>query len=498
MEKNLLDNNNTKHLPILKTKCQLNKIITESNGSPDYLAINIYYDTLRSWHVPHKIRLSDGTITYVTKLKTKGIYISYKDLQNIHSCSTETLRRKLVKLENLGLIQRSFKHRDTVTTKSYNQLIVYVWKENPHFINEFGVSKNKISKLTPQTNHLYIQDKYNVIFDKAASIQPRCQQLNTVGGIHTLEDTKKLISSFSNEKDRSIKSNFSINKFSKKLSDFYPLSTNDWGVLKKLSGRDFTLNAMNEILLSMSKRLKNRIFHSKNTFIHYMGKALKYEMRDAVKTATTNFKINANKTTKEQDRNKKEQYLSELEYSLQVGPQWHFRKKIASVLDTDKAYEILTAFKDSSMEGDKFILRLNKNVVLSQLDKEIILSQAKASHECFEDGEYKTIQSLEVIQPEILSRKTGYNWNSKRTENMLPQNVWGRVRKLFIDHVGQEGHGIDHNWLSRFEPQINDRTKQIKLKAPSELFKNWVESNYGHTLARLANSLGFRLVEYKL
>ena len=37
----------------LVNKEQLNTIITNNNGTPDYLAINIYYDTLRSWYNPN-------------------------------------------------------------------------------------------------------------------------------------------------------------------------------------------------------------------------------------------------------------------------------------------------------------------------------------------------------------------------------------------------------------------------------------------------------------
>lgn len=146
----------------LKTKSQLNKIITNSDGSPDYLAINIYYDTLRSWYTPNKLKTSDGKILEVAKLKTKGIYLSYKELAKAHGCSTETIRKKLVKLEKLGLIQRSYRHKETVTTKSYNQLIVYVWKQTPYFYNKQGIEQSEITELKPQTNHQYITEKYNI------------------------------------------------------------------------------------------------------------------------------------------------------------------------------------------------------------------------------------------------------------------------------------------------------------------------------------------------
>jgi hypothetical protein len=69
----------------LKTKSQVHNIITNDNGSPDYLAINIYYDTLRSWYTPNKLKTPDGKILEVAKLKTKGIYLNYDKLAGVLS-----------------------------------------------------------------------------------------------------------------------------------------------------------------------------------------------------------------------------------------------------------------------------------------------------------------------------------------------------------------------------------------------------------------------------
>ena len=77
------------------------------------------------------------------------------------------------------------------------------------------------------------------------------------------------------------------------LKHHYPLNKEDGSKLQSLSERDFSLNAMNEILLSMSKRRDNR-FCSKAQFMAYFGKCLRFEMRDAVKTSNDNFRIKAN------------------------------------------------------------------------------------------------------------------------------------------------------------------------------------------------------------
>jgi hypothetical protein len=88
------------------------------------------------------------------------------------------------------------------------------------------------------------------------------------------------------------------------LKHHYPLIKEDCTKLQSLSGRDFTLNAMNEILLSMSKRRDNR-FCSKAQFMAYFGKCLRFEMRDAVKTSNDNFRIKANIPKEEAPRKTK-------------------------------------------------------------------------------------------------------------------------------------------------------------------------------------------------
>ena len=84
-------------IPKLINKEQLNTIITNKDGSHDYLAINIYYDTLRSWYNPKIGYHKDGNIFHINKLKTQGVYLNYKRLAEIHGCSKETVRQKIVK-----------------------------------------------------------------------------------------------------------------------------------------------------------------------------------------------------------------------------------------------------------------------------------------------------------------------------------------------------------------------------------------------------------------
>jgi len=487
-------------VPELRTKSQLNKIIVGTSSKPDHLAINIYWDTLRSWYNPNKTYRKDGNVLHIKKLKTKGIYLKYLKLSDIHGVSKETIRKKIVKLEQLGLINRSFQHKETVTTNSYNQLIIYVWRNTPYFFNTLGIDKEEITSLNPQTNHNHIATKYNIVFGTQAL---QNQAFAVDEGIQRLEDTKELKKPFSKEKDRSIKSNFCKNFVEEKtqtklslgevpksrvLQDFYPLNKEDCNELQILSGRDFSLNAMNEILRDMSKRLTDRVFNSRKGFLSYMSKALRYEMRDAVKTSNESFKIKANLSFEEGRAEEIENYLTEIEYSTQVSPEWHLKKKLACVLESAKAYNFLKAYRSMAVEDGIAKIHLHEAVQLSQLELEQVLSQVKATHERFEKGEHNQIQKIELIMPRVSNKNQKAN---KITQSQqLPNTLWGRVRSSLI---GVYGEAIDVSWFSKIEATEGIEEKEINLKAPSEFFKDWIQRNYEQAIEQTAQTMGISI-----
>ena len=147
----LIPNDSKPKLSTLVRKEQLNSIITNKDGSPDLLAINIYWDSLRSWYNPLKQYQADGNVVSIKKLKTQGVYASAEQLSKTHGVSKRSTTRKLAKLELLGLSQRSFRHKQTATNKSYNQRCIYVLKNTPYFFNPHGIDREEIKKITPQT-----------------------------------------------------------------------------------------------------------------------------------------------------------------------------------------------------------------------------------------------------------------------------------------------------------------------------------------------------------
>ena len=102
----------------------------------------------------------------------------------------------------------------------------------------------------------------------------------------------------------------------------------------------------------------------KKGFMSYMSKVYQHEMRDAVKVSDESFKIKNNQSQTEQEVTHQEKYLSKIESSLEVFPEWHFKKRLASVLPRTQAYNLLKSFNNLKIElGEVCRIILNQFIV---------------------------------------------------------------------------------------------------------------------------------------
>ena len=278
------------------------------------------------------------------------------------------------------------------------------------------------------------------------------------------------------------------------LGYHYPLTKGDGDKLQSLSGRDFSLNAMNEILLDMSKRLDNK-FCSKAQFMAYFGKCLRFEMRDSVKTGNDNFRIKANVTPinqKKIDKTKQiEQYLSEIEQAAitHVCPENQLKARIANVLESLKAYALLSNIKDLQFTGSIARIYLRADCNLSGYEKDVVLSQVQSIYSKYEVN----IESVEYLVENACRQVQGYDEvRTKETPVMptLQQGVWGDISRQLIEIYGIH---IYNNWFSNLTPVINEQNKTIELKAPNSFVKQWIETNYRDTIQETLKKLEFDL-----
>lgn len=281
------------------------------------------------------------------------------------------------------------------------------------------------------------------------------------------------------------------------LKHHYPLTKEDGSKLQSLSGRDFSLNAMNEILLDMSKRLDNR-FCSKAQFMAYFGKCLRFEMRDSVKTGNDNFRIKANVTSTEQTEITKakqiEQYLAQVEQRAisHVCPENQLKARIANVLEPIRSYELLSNIKDLAVIGGIAKIHLRTECELSQYEKDVVLSQVKSIYSTPE----LDIESVEYVV------ENGYKPTNVKSEvwtkatvatQILQQGIWGDICCKLIE---TSGIYVYNNWISKLVPIIDEEARTIELKAPNSFILQWIETHYGEGIINIIKKLGLELKEF--
>jgi hypothetical protein len=287
---------------------------------------------------------------------------------------------------------------------------------------------------------------------------------------------------------------FNQYKEPKDLKHHYPLTKEDCIKLQRLSGRDFSLNAMNEILLDMSKRLDNR-FCSKAQFMAYFSKCLRFEKRDAVKTGNDNFYIKANVTPITQRKidkeNQIEQYLAEVEQIAitHVCPENQLKARIANVLEPLRSYELLSNIKDFEVVGSTARIYLRAECQLNRYETNLVLSQFKSIY----SGLEVDIESVEYLVENACWQVNGYNEvRTKATvaTQTLQQGIWGDICRHLIETFGIH---VYNNWFSKLTPVIDEQNRTIELKSPNSFVKQWIETNYGDTIQEISKNLRFDL-----
>jgi hypothetical protein len=279
------------------------------------------------------------------------------------------------------------------------------------------------------------------------------------------------------------------------LKYHYPLTKEDASRLQSLSGRDFSLNAMNEILLDMSKRLDNR-FCSKAQFMAYFGKCLRFEMRDAVKTGNDNFYIKANVTPINQKEISKEkqvqQYLAEVEQKaiIHVCPENQLKARIANVLEPLRSYELLSNIKDFAVVGAIARIYLRAEYQLNRYETNLVLSQFKSIYSALEVD----IESVEYVVENVCKQVNSYDEVQTKSTPVMPtlqQGIWGDICRKLIETSGIH---VYNNWFSKLVPIIDEEARTIELQAPNSFVKQWIETNYEDIIEKIGETLGLKFV----
>ena len=183
----------------------------------------------------------------------------------------------------------------------------------------------------------------------------------------------------------------------KNLKDHYPLSQEDCWKLQKRSGKAYNLNAMNEILLDLSRKPKTQghSFISKAKFMAYMTDVYSEEERDIDKANQAGFKIMKRRPNAEVEEivtlNQRETYLNQVENAgiHKRCDYTQFRARIAGNFPINLGYDLLKNMIDVKKHDTIFEVVMHKTVELTDHYKKLIINHAKGI------GGYAGVDKLE-------------------------------------------------------------------------------------------------------
>jgi hypothetical protein len=418
-------------------------------------------------------------IKYYRLFKNNGVFFSYHYHFQLHPAI----------LNELGLAG----HKDI---KSMAQFFVLSYINNKEAFNKSNRSKNVQAH---ESNLL----KNSVSLDPAENIKQKAHSKVIPLKPKPISNKRKKPT---NAKIKANKAKVSVQKETKaqvvrpvfygkpkSLSDMHLLLDQSiFDELRSKSGREFSNNFIAQRVLAMSKKpkLDSRNFKTRNGFISYMACVLRNEQHDAVKTGSVDFRLLANITAADRAYQEQERFLTEIENSRTVTPEWHFKKKLVSVLDRSTAYVLLQSYKFLEVSEETLTIHLAKPMKLTELEKDIILDQAKATHERMKGDAIEIIEAVEFIMPE---QETYANQiNQPQQELVLPQGIWGGICKKLIAEFGID---IYKNWFSKLSANVDEVANTIELKASSSMVQEWVNNNYGESLAVMFVGAGLKFNE---
>ena len=341
-----------------------------------------------------------ANINNIIKVSHKGLaYLSHAELSNL---TGNNKRQNNIMRKNLSHILRSkWKKKVKIDGVVMSKVIIFKYTTNGEVIlNNPSEYYEKVKAGTRVPISIYkdekdIKDRSSVQAHESNFLQ---NSKKVIVKKAVLANTRKKTTN-QERKARIYTPKFKQYDKPKSLSEHYPLTNEECSELQNSSGREFTINAMNEILLDMSRKPKEsrHEFPSKAAFMAYMSKVYRYEGRDAVKTANSGFKILARATKAEviqhTTQTERESYLNLVEQQAIThrSDENQLKAKWANTLPTNVAYNLLSNMRTVRKVGKMLEVPMDKEVELTEYSREIILAQANAV------GCFMGVERLEVL-----------------------------------------------------------------------------------------------------
>jgi len=273
----------------------------------------------------------------------------------------------------------------------------------------------------------------------------------------------------------------------KRLKDLHPLDETQVRELNHKSGREFSVNFANELLLKLDSKYPLMSFGNNKQILAYLTKAMQHEKHQSEKVNHESFRFVRIEPI-EQKKEKMEKYLVAIEADLNTSAASQLKRKIAALLETEVAYRLLTESKFTRPNAGIFFVELahNLNLTESQQDKltnEIQLIYGKDIEVMYgEMKKYSTLgnntATVERQQDEIY------------LEELDPATAWYQVRAALKN---QFGSGLDKAWFSKLRAEEDTTQRKITLKAPTNFLKDWITQKYGSAIENSCKIINYQL-----
>jgi hypothetical protein len=337
-----------------------------------------------------------ANISNIIKISPKGLaYLSHAELSNL---TGNNKRQNNIMRKNLShILQSKWKKTAKIDGVVMSKVIIFKYTTNGEVIlNNPREYYKKIKAGTTMPISIYKNEKY---INNRSIKSNFCNNFNSNIPITNTEpnETRTVVPKkkvLINARKKMTNSQRKVRVYSlkfkqydkpKNLRDHYPLTTEECLELQSRSGRDFTQNAMNEILLDMSRKpkLQGHSFVSRGRFMAYMATVYRYEGRDALKTSNSSFKIMARATKAEviayTTQTQRDEFMATFEQAAIdfPTPENRFKAKIACTLPPMIGYNLLSSIKSISFLNDMLEICLVNQLNIDH-HKQAILKEAKA------------------------------------------------------------------------------------------------------------------------
>ena len=292
----------------------------------------------------------------------------------------------------------------------------------------------------------------------------------------------------------------------RKLSDFYPISDNDREILVNKSGKDISLEFMNDILRSMAYKMeksnKEPTFRHKGQFFKYLSIALKYEQRNEDKEIESYFcKVEDDAICK---RTPFRQLKAKLVNTLPKDIAYPLVKNmIYTNLDyIDKSY----ATNTNSNCLDSIIgtpipctISVTRDIQISENYKQQILNDVKAVYGS--NVSDITFRKKSDTQNQIYKQQELTQENAKQNENIevkamntdvINCDIWTKIVNCLA-----KNHDVDASFIrSLINANIDESNKNIVVTTDTETSKELIETRYLDTLKEIIEHYGYKLLRF--